>query len=328
MPSPAPTSIARRAVPLVLVAVLLLGGAIAYRLRPPALPPGIATGNGRLEAIEVDVATKVAGRLAEVNAREGDSVPLNAVLARLDAEDLAAQLQAAEAQIRQARESTREAKAGVNSAASQRRLAQSTLKRTEALVQKGYVTGNKLDQDQSTLQTADAALAAAQTRVAEAVAAVESAQAKAEALRVSLRDTALRAPLSGRVLYRLAEPGEVLAAGGKVLTLLDMNDMYLTIYLPTAEAGKVAVGDEARIVLDALETPIPARVSFVAPKAQFTPKEVETRNEREKLMFRLKLRVEPEWLAQHADLAKPGMPGVGYVRTAADVAWPAKLQLR
>ncbi len=329
MPSPAPsTSLLRRALPLGLAATLLLGGALAYRLRPPPLPPGLAQGNGRLEAIEVDVATKVAGRLAEVNAREGDSVPINAVLARLDAEDLAAQLQAAEAQTRQAREAIREARSGVGSAASQKRLAQATLNRTQQLVLKGYITGDKLDRDQSGLQTAEAALAAAQTRVAEAEAAVEASKARAEALRVTLRDTALKAPIAGRVLYRLAEPGEVLAAGGKVLTLLDMNDVYLTLYLPAAEAGKVALGDEARIVLDALAAPIPARVSFVAPKAQFTPKEVETRNEREKLMFRVKLRVEPEWLARNADLAKPGMPGQGYVRTAPDAAWPAELQAR
>jgi len=323
-----PSSLRRRALPLVLAIAVLLGGALAYRLRPPALPAGIAQGNGRLEAIEVDVATKVAGRLAEVNAREGDNVAANAVLARLDAEDLAAQLVAAEAQIRQAREATREARAGVSSAASQKRLAATTLGRTQTLVQKGYITGDKLDRDQSGLQTADAALAAAQTRVAEADAAVEAAKARADALRVTLRDTALKAPLAGRVLYRLAEPGEVLGAGGKVLTLLDMSDVYLAIYLPAAEAGKVAVGDEARIVLDALPDPIPARISFVAPKAQFTPKEVETRNEREKLMFRVKLRVEPAWLAKHRDLAKPGMPGLGYVRTAADAAWPEKLQLR
>jgi HlyD family secretion protein len=130
------------------------------------------------------------------------------------------------------------------------------------------------------------------------------------------------------VLYRLAEPGEVLAAGGKALTLLNLDDMFMTIYLPTDRAGQVALHGEARILLDALPgQPIPATVSFVAPKAQFTPREVETRTEREKLMFRIKVKADPAWLAAHRDLAKGGMPGVAYVRLDANTAWPANLQI-
>ena len=117
--------------------------------------------------------------------------------------------------------------------------------------------------------------------------AAAAAEAKDESLRVTLNDTSLKAPIAGRVLYRLAEPGEVLAAGGKALTLVNLSDMFMSIYLPTDKAGQVALGGEARIVLDALPgQAIPASVSFVAPKAQFTPREVETRTEREKLMFR------------------------------------------
>lgn len=191
-------------------------------------------------------------------------------------------------------------------------------------MKKGFVTGGKLDQDRSSLQTADAAVAAAQSRIGATNSAVAAAEAQADVLRIALRDTTLKAPAAGRALYRLAEPGEILAAGGKVLTLLDMADVFMSIYLPAGEAGKVGVGETAQIVLDALPNEIiPAHVTFVAPRSQFTPKEVETRNEREKLMFRVKLKVAPEWLAAHADLAKPGMPGVAYVRTAPDAIWPA-----
>lgn len=320
----------RRKAILFLLALLLLGGWQFFRhLQTPPLPPGIAYGNGRLEAIEVDVAAKVPGRLTEVLVREGDGVVRNQVLARLDVEDPAAQLRGAEAQVRQARETSREAREGVRSADSQLRLAQVTLKRTEQLVQKGFITGDKLDRDRSAQQTAEAARAAARVRVAEADAATEAAVAKVESLRTAVNETALKAPTGGRVLYRLAEPGEVLGAGGKALTLLDLSDVYLAIYLSTAEAGQVALGSEARILLDALpDMAIPAKVVFVAPRAQFTPKEVETRNEREKLMFRVKVKVAPEWLAAHADLAKPGMPGIAYVRTAPEAPWPLSLQGR
>lgn len=314
----------RRKAVLFLLALVVLGGwQLLRHLQAPSLPPGIASGNGRLEATEVDVATKVAGRLAEVLVREGDNVARDQVLARLDAEDLAAQLRGVEAQVRQARESAREAREGVRSADSQLRLAQVTLQRTEQLVKKGFITGDKLDRDSSARQMAASALAAARVRVAEGDAAVDAAVARVESLRTTVNDTALKAPTGGRVLYRLAEPGEVLAAGGKALTLVDLTDVYMSIYLPAAEAGQVALGSEARIVLDALpEAPIPAKVVFVAPRAQFTPKEVETRNEREKLMFRVKVKVTAAWLAEHADLAKPGMPGVAYVRTVPEAAWP------
>lgn len=313
---------------------LVLAGSTAvlayflYLQRPVGLPAGLAAGNGRLEAIEVDVATKIAGRLGRVDVREGDQVQAGAVLARLDADDLRAQLRLAEAQARQARQAVNEARAGVRKADSDVLLAGKTLQRSRELVGRGFISGDKLDRDSSGLQGVQAGQSQAQSRVAEAEAAVAAADARVDSLKVNVNDTDLKAPISGRVLYRLAESGEVLAAGGKVLTLLDLSDMYLTIYLPTEIAGQVALNSEARIVLDALPGQvIPGRVSFVAPKAQFTPREVETRSEREKLMFRLKIKPDSAWLEAHADLAKAGMPGVAYVRLQPDAVWPANLQV-
>ena len=303
-------------------------GFYLYQQRPAGLPAGLASGNGRLEATEVDVATKIAGRLSELGPHEGDWVEAGAVVARLDADDLRAQLQAAEAQVRQAQRAVDETRAGVRKSQSDVALAGKTLKRSEELVGKGFISHSKLDTDQTGMEGAMAGMAQARSRVGEADAGVAAAQAKADSLRVTLNDTSLKAPIAGRVLYRLAEPGEVLAAGGKALTLLNLDDMFMTIYLPTDKAGQVALHGEARIVLDALPgQPIPATVSFVAPKAQFTPREVETRTEREKLMFRLKVKANPAWLAAHRDLAKGGMPGVAYVRLDANTAWPANLQI-
>ncbi len=308
---------------LILLTAGLAGGYAVWRLRPAELPPGLVSGNGRLEATEVDVATKVAGRLATLTPREGDPVVRGQVLATLDADELAAQLRAAGAQTAQARAVVREAQAGVRKAMVDTDLARRTLQRTQSLVQRGFVSGDRADRDGAALQGAEAQLAAARVRVAEAGAAVEAALAREASLRATLDDTTLRAPIDGRVLYRLAEPGEVLAAGGKALTLLDLGDVFMTVFLPTAEAGRVALGSPARIVLDALPGQVlPATVSFVAPRAQFTPREVETRSEREKLMFRVKLRVDPVWLAAHPDLVKGGMPGVGYLRLDEAQPWP------
>jgi HlyD family secretion protein len=125
----------------------------------------------------------------------------------------------------------------------------------------------------------------------------------------------------------LANLGEVLGAGGKVFTMLDTGSVYMDVFLPTAEAGRAVVGSDARIVLDALpDRPIPAKVAFADPQAQFTPKAVETKSERDKLMFRVRMRVDPELLRRHADKVRSGLPGIAYVRLDPKVEWPARLQ--
>jgi HlyD family secretion protein len=315
---------------IALVLVAALGGAYAiWQMRAPELPQGLSFGNGRLEATEVDVATKVGGRLASLTPHEGDQVAQGQTVATLDADDVAAQLRAAQAQVRQAQQATRAAQAGVSKAESDMALARITLQRSQELVQKGFISGATLDRDRNTQQGALAGLSAARMQVAEAESATQAAIARGEGLSATVNDTTLKAPIAGRVLYRLAEPGEVLAAGSKLLTLLNMSDVSMTIFLPAADAGKVVIGSPARIVLDALpEQVLPATVTFVAPRAQFTPKEVETRSEREKLMFRVKVKVDATWLAQHEQITKGGMPGLAYVQTDPQAPWPKNLQLR
>jgi HlyD family secretion protein len=137
----------------------------------------------------------------------------------------------------------------------------------------------------------------------------------------------LKSPVKGRVLYRLAEEGEVIASGGKVLTLLNLEDVYMDLFLPGQEAARIKYGAEARIVLDAAPGRVaPAKVTFVSPEAQFTPKQVETRSERDKLMFRVKIQVPPELVMPYIDRIKTGIRGVGYVRYDDAVAWPDSLK--
>jgi len=136
-------------------------------------------------------------------------------------------------------------------------------------------------------------------------------------------------PRLGRVQYQLARAGEVVAAGAPIVTILDLTDVYMTIFLPAADAGKVGVGDEARIILDPVpDYVVPATVSFVAADAQFTPKTVETSDERAKLMFRIKLKIDPQVLQQFYTRVKTGVRGIGFVRTKADAEWPSDLQVK
>ncbi|PAU56133.1 HlyD family secretion protein [Pseudomonas indica] len=310
-------------IPLLLA--LLAAGVFGYwKSLTDRLPAGLAMGNGRLEATEVQVASKQPGRLAEVLVDEGDRVRKGQLLARLDTRTLEAQRAQAEAEVLRARENLTASEANVALRNSELRLADQDLRRFRELFQRGHTSRQQLDQQQARFDTANAALDAARAQVSAARAAIGAAEAQVAQLTSEIDDASLRAPLDGLVQLRLAEPGEVLGAGGRVLLLIDLGDQYMNLYLPAALAGRLTVGDEARILLDALpEQPLPARISFVAAKSQFTPKEVETRDERQKLVFRVKLRLtEPDAVPQ----AKPGMPGAGYVRSATDIAWPATLQ--
>ena len=161
----------------------------------------------------------------------------------------------------------------------------------------------------------------------DAGAAVEAAKASLESIGADINDSILKSPRDGRVQYRVAQPGEVLSAGGRVLNLVDLGDVYMTFFLPTAQAGRVAIGADVRLILDAApQYVIPAKVTFVADVAQFTPKTVETEEERLKLMFRVKAQIAPELLRKYIQQVKTGLPGMAYVRLDQKVEWPASLQ--
>jgi HlyD family secretion protein len=291
------------------------------------LPPGIAFGNGRLEADAINIDTKYAGRIAELFADEGDFVKGGQVVARMDTQDRAASLKKAQAQVKQASRAVEEAEANVKQQQSQTLLAQQEYDRAAYLVQKGFQTKEVMDQRQQQLDGAKAALSAANLRVIEFQHALDAATHDVELYSVEIADNTLVAPREGRIQYRVANVGEVLPAGGHVFAMLDTAYVYMDIYLPTEQAGKVRFGADARIVLDAYpNVAIPAKVSFIASQAQFTPKIVETQNERDKLMFRIRVRVDPDRLRGRAEIVRSGLPGVAYVLTDPATQWPPSLQ--
>jgi HlyD family secretion protein len=302
---------------------------IWQHLAPPALPAGIAVTNGRLEAIHIDMATKLAGRIEAVLVREGDFVEVGQVVARMDTSVLHAQLLEAQAQLAKARTAVATASAVVAQRTSELALADSVLKRSEQLVVGGFVSSQKLDTDRSQLQVAKATLIASQSQAAEARSSVNAAEATVKRIGADIDDSVLRSPTAGRVQYRLAEPGEVLPAGGKVVSVLNLADVYMTVFLPETVAGKLAVGAEARLVFDAApQYVVPADVTFVSAEAQFTPKTVETATEREKLVFRVKAQIDPQLLQKYWTRVKAGMPGIAYVRVDPKAQWPDRLAVR
>lgn len=323
----------------------------------PAQNGALASGNGRVEGVEVDIAAKSAGRVREILVQEGEMVQPGQVLARMDTDVLEAQLHQAEAQLRQARSeletahsqlALREAEKAATQASlvqreAERDAAQKKLERSQQLAKEGACSLQELDDYaalvkgamaavsavQAQIVAAEAAITAARAQIVGAESAVQAAEAQIELIRADLADAELKAPRPGRVQYLIAQPGEVVAGGGRVLNLVDVTDLYMTFFLSTADAGKLALGSEVRLVLDAApEYVFPAEISFVSDVAQFTPKTVETRQEREKLMFRIRAKISPELLQMHLAHAKTGLPGMAYVRLDPAVPWPEHLALK
>lgn len=308
-----------------LVVVAALGVVITIWLGrvEHSIPSGIAFGNGRIEATEIDIATKLPGRVAEVRVDEGDMIIAGEVLARMDTKSLEAEIRKAKAEVLGAGHQKAHADALVRERDSECALREKELDRSIRLREKGHVSEERVDRDRTAVEVAKAACVAARAVLGGAEATLEAAIAYTERLNADIEDSILTSPRSGQVLFRLSEPGEVLPAGGRVLTVIDLDDVYMNVFLPAIEAGKAVIGADARILLDAFpEQPVTAQVSLVSPKAQFTPKEVETADERQKMMYRTKLS-----LVDRRDVPiKPGMTGIGYIRLHDTITWPEWLR--
>ena len=298
-------------------------------LRGKDMPDGIVKTNGRLEATQVDVAAKYAGRLATVNVDEGDEVTAGQVVATISSPETEAQLLAAQAQVVKAKQALAESEAMIAERQSDQIAARNDLQRGQELIKGGWITKQIFDQRINKADATAALLRAAEKQRDEADAAIKAAEADVQRLQSILVDLVLVSPRSGRVQYRLARAGEVVAAGQRVLTILDLKDVYMTIYVPGDIAGKFMLGDEARVIIDPIpEYVFPATISFVATDAQFTPKSVETAEERQKLMFRVKLQGDPKVLDQYHRFVKTGVRGLGFVRTDPKIAWPTELAVK
>ncbi|OCG08740.1 hypothetical protein A9G13_01380 [Gilliamella sp. wkB178] len=340
----------------VIVAVIVVGiGFVVWQLMTKdGYGPDFTSGNGRIEATEINIAAKLAGKIEKINVDEGDFVTAKQPLVIMQTDTLQAQLNEAQAQYNQAISNEVNAKAqvalkmsdkvaaqaGVAQKASDLDIALKHLTRTTALYQKGALSVQQFDDDTAKVNSAKAALDSAKSQVVTADAAIEAAQASVDSasaainvakanisqIQADINDSTLSAPVDGRIQYRIAQTGEVLPSGGKVLNLVDLSDVYLTFFLPETIAGRVAIGDEVRLILDALPNKaISAKVSFVSSVAQFTPKTVETKDERQKLMFRVKAQLSPELLKCYIKQVKTGLPGVAWVRLDPKTPWPADL---
>ncbi|WP_308920287.1 HlyD family efflux transporter periplasmic adaptor subunit [Janthinobacterium sp. J1-1] len=338
--------------------MLLAAGLYAWQsLNRAGWGPQFISGNGRIEATEIDVAAKLPGRLVELVVNDGDFVIAGQLLGHMQDLSLQAQRDEALAMRQQAISVVASAEAmvavrqsdyqAVLALVAQREAeldaAQRRLNRSELLAREGASSEQELDDDRGRVRGIHAAIAAARAQAAAARSAIDAARTQASGARASvaatqatiarievdIADSALLAPRAGRIQYLIAQPGEVLGGGDKVLNLVDLDDVYMTFFVPEQAAGKLPLGAPVRLVLDAApQFVIPAQVSFVASNAQFTPKTVETASERQKLMFRVKAQIDPSLLRKHRQLVKTGLPGVAWVRLDPRTPWPAALTVR
>lgn len=330
-----------------------------------------AKGNGRMEATEVYITTRLPGRIDQILVKRGTMVKTGDALVKMDIRQLEAQKASAQARrasmvakkaqvvaaqnsavaVVKVRESeVKVAEAIVEEKKSKMDAAQMRFKRTEELFKREVETAQKMDDDRADYLSAKAAYDAAVTSVEQAKATlaaaeadakgaeaniqaaqadIDSADADIQSIEVDIRESTLVAPRDGRIQYEIAQAGEVIAAGGRVLNLTDLTDVYMSFFLPAFQAGRIKIGAEARIVLDAMpDYPVPATVSYVASTAQFTPKTVETAAEREKMMFRIEVKIDPELLKEVIDYVKTGLPGEAWVKMDETAEWPQELQVK
>ena len=355
---PEPMKLPKHLIPILIVVVVIGAAVYAWSaLRQHGPGDRFVSGNGRVEATEIDVATKYPGRVQDILVAEGEFVKAGQVLAHMQVQSLQAQREEAEAHRQQAVAAVSSADAQVavresDAVAAQAMLAaretdldaaRIRLGRSETLTREGAASEQELDDDRARVRSATAAVTAAQaqlmaarsaivaarTQVAGAQAVVGASAATLARINVDIDDSVLTAPRAGRVQYRIAQPGEVIGGGGKVLNLVDLTDVTMSFFVPETVAGSLALGSEVHLILDAApQYVIPAKVSFVASIAQFTPKTVETASERQKLMFRVKAQIDPELLRQHLQQVKTGVPGMAWIKLDANAAWPAELAVK
>ncbi|XXF75207.1 efflux RND transporter periplasmic adaptor subunit [Myxococcaceae bacterium GXIMD 01537] len=327
MPKKIPKKAFKWIIGSLVVLVIAFIGFRYWKSKQSALPEGIVSGNGRIEAKLADVAAKEPLRVKQILVNEGDLVKPGQVLAQLDTTTLEASLAEAKASVAAAEERLAVSHAAIAKQKSEIELATIEVGRSQNLVREGAGSRRELDVRRNELATAKARLGEAEAMLKTATMEVEVARANAQTIQTRIADATLKSPVTGRVLYRLAEPGEVLSPGGAALTLVNLEDVYMEIFLPSNDAARARIGSEARITIDvAPDRPIPGFVSFVSPEAQFTPKQVETKSERETLMFRVKIQIPEQLASRYVERIRTGIRGVGYVKLDPNAAWPARLR--
>ena len=315
-----------RSVPLIaliLIAVAAASAFVYFRIQPEPQPEQIVYGSGRIEADEVRVAPQLSGRLLENRAREGDSLRAGELIARIDPLDYELQASQAAAQRTAALRAAAQVDAQISLAVHHAGTAQSDLARYEALRRDGWVTVPQLDARRNAYVAAASQVRVLRQQRAQAGAQSDVATQSLALARSQLSRTMISAPLTGRVLERLAEPGEVVAAGQPIAVLANLDRVRLRVFVSERDLGRLRLGAPARIRVDAFpDRTFDARVARVDAQAQFTPRDVHMEDERARTVYGVTLE------ALNPDgLLKPGMPADAWILWDVRAGWPPRLTI-
>jgi HlyD family secretion protein len=297
------------------------------------------TASGTIEAIEVNVSSKTAGQILDLAVEEGSRVKPGDVLARIDHATADIQLRQAEAGVALARaqlvllrngarrEDIEQAEAALRQAEANLRVATDDARRMRELLRSGSVTTKQRDDAEARLTVAESQRSAAveavnkvrrlsrPEEIAAAEARLDQAQAAADLLTKTIADCTVVAPAGGIVTHKAAEAGELVTPGATLVTLSELDSVHVMVYLTEKEIGRVRLGDMADVEIDAFPgRAFPGKITYISPEAEFTPKNVQTKEDRVKLVFGVKIEIE-----NRDGLLKPGLPADATVRVAPDV---------
>ncbi|WP_456433440.1 HlyD family secretion protein [Thermosulfuriphilus sp.] len=307
----------------ILLAVFLAAfGSIYYQREKARVPEGFVFASGRLEAEIVTVASRVPGRIKEIFFSEGQEIKQGSLLARLEDAELLARERQAQAVLAEARARYQIAQANLEKLEAAFNKAQKDYQRYVSLRQKGIVSQGEFERVELQFRSTKADLKAARKGLQAAREAISGAQAALAEVRALLDYTRIKAPISGAILRKIANVGEMVSAGSPICLMADLDGIYLKAYVPERQIGLLALGQEARIYVDAFpDKAFPAWVGYISRRAEFTPKEVQTRAERVKTVYALKL-----YLRENPDhLLTPGLPADALIRVSPKASWPQSL---
>jgi HlyD family secretion protein len=312
------------------VVLATIGAFAIYRTTLASEHDGVAiTASGTVEATQADLGFQLAGRLEQIDVHEGDRVLAGAAIATLERNDLTAQREVARAEVAAAdallaelttgsrREEIAQARASLAVATEKRDAAKRDVERLSPLADQSLISRQAFDHQRTELGVAEGEVAKATEELrlltigprAERISAQRAAlaQAKATVDRIDalLDQTEIKAPFAGTVTARHREPGETLSPGSPVVTLRNLDDRWIRIYVPGDDVGRLALGQIATITADAYETrTYSGTISYIASVAEFTPRNVQTTKDRVKLVYEVRVRVTGD---SAVDL-KPGLP--------------------
>lgn len=307
--------------PILLVA-LAAGSYAVYRwLTPPALPEGLLYGSGRIEGTEVTVASEVTARVLESALIEGTTVRGGQRLVFLDEADIRTQLDRAQAERDAALRERDRIRRDLSTARHHVETARVDDRRYANLASQGTVAVQRREQAANALAEAEGRVQALATGLTQAEARITAMEKTVQLAQSQLAKTAINAPISGTILTKSIEPGELATPGKPIATLVDLSRIELKIYIPEADIGKLRLGSEARVRTDAFpDRYVAAQVSRMDARAQFTPRDIHMPDERVRLVFGVTLSLD-----NPQGQLKPGMPADAWIRWNTATPWPANL---